>query len=141
MKVLVANRAVLTALAFCSFSVGSACSQTTLTIQVQQETIVSSIGGGSVNTAYLARIILPDGSHAKTICAGLDENCGEIESFAPEHMKPDDKKCTLKDYGEGYSQNICEIRNLGTYQATREANDLIIKVPKGIVRYHIEGSW
>jgi hypothetical protein len=115
--------------------------QTTLAVQVPQETIVTNIGGGTVGTVCLAQIILPDGSHAKAGCVSMADGCGEIESFAPEHMKPDDKKCALKAVGDGLSQFTCEIHNLGSYQATREANDLLIKVPKGIVRYHTDGSW
>ena len=142
MKVIPASRAVSVAFAVFSCSLGPARSQTTLTIQVQHETIVTTIGSGSGFNAYLARIILPDGSHAKAICVAPDEGCGEIESFAPEHMKlEDNKKCTLKTYGEGLYENTCEINNLGTYQATREANDLLIKVPNGTVHYHIDGSW
>jgi len=137
-----ANRAILTALAIMQLSSGPAKGQTALTIQIQHETTVSTHGPGSTMATYFTRIILHDGSHAKTICNTFDEGCFEIEPFAPEHMKPEEsKKCTFKAYGDGLSQITCEINNLGSYEATREANNLLIKTPKGIVRCHIDGSW
>lgn len=114
--------------------------QTSFKVEVR-EAVESGLIAPTVGpTLYRARLVMPDGSHAKVTCLSTSVNCGSIESFHPEHMKPDAKKCG-PEQSEGLTFYTCTVLDLGQYDATREGNDLIIVVPAGTVRYHIDGSW
>jgi hypothetical protein len=131
---------MLSILAISFVCVSASHAQATQAIEVVQTTMQATSGDGLTTIGYVARIVLADGSHARAACVTLAEGCGEIESFSPERMKPEDRSCTLRSV-EDLHEFTCVNKNLGTYKATREVNDLLIKVPKGVVRYHIEGSW
>lgn len=94
-----------------------------------------------------AQVVLPDGAHARVSCvSGTSDECGDIESFTPEKAKPEDKTCTRLVEGDPKTTaaalvTTCVTKNLGNYEASRESNELIITVPSGTVRYHIDGSW
>jgi hypothetical protein len=130
----------LNAIALTVLCASSLVGQTTLKVDVR-EAVESCLVEPTVGpTLYRARLVLPDGSHGKASCLSTSVNCGAIESFHPEQMKPDAKKCGFEK-SEGLTFYTCTMLDLGQYNATREGNDLVIVVPFGTVRYHIDGSW
>jgi hypothetical protein len=138
MKVLSQVGARIALVIFCS---AVASGQTTLKVEVKQAVEATVVKPTITPTLYRANLVLPDGSHAKATClSGYSADCGLIESFHPEHMKPDSKKCGFEK-DNGLTTYICTVSDLGNYDATREGNDLVIVVPAGTVRYHIDGSW
>jgi len=114
--------------------------QTTFKVEVKQAVRSNLIAPAVGPTLFRARLVLPDGSHARASCLSSSPDCGIIESFHPEHMKPDAEKCGI-EVDKGLTFNTCTISDLGVYDATREGDDLVIVVPAGTVRYHIDGSW
>jgi hypothetical protein len=97
---------------------------------------------GISSTLMSANVILPDGAHAKVTCLSGFDRCGPIESFHPELLPPDSKKCINGLGADGNSAVFtCTMTDLGFYDATREGNKLTIVVPSGTVQYHIESSW
>jgi hypothetical protein len=116
--------------------------QTTLRIEIKRVQTVSFVAGSGVSsTSMSANVILPDGAHAKVTCLSGYDRCGPIESFHPELLPADSKKCILTPSAAESLVNTCTMTDPGFYDATRENNDLLIVVPSGTVKYHIESSW
>ncbi len=82
---------------------------------------------------FSAKAILPDGSHAALACFPWNKNCAAIAPIAAERSSPD---CTTAG-----SATLCTTKNLGTYQAKRDKNELLIFTPNGKLKYRITGSW
>jgi hypothetical protein len=120
----------------------AACAQSVLKIEIKQTQDFVAASGESASL-YTAKVILPDGTHAKLSClSGLSTGCGPIGSFHPEQLAPDNKKCTNKLGADENSLIMaCTMTDLGFYEATRQENELIIVVPSGTVQYHIDSSW
>ena len=118
-------------------------SQTTLRIEVEEtQTNDFVASSGRPTRVYNAKVILPDGTHAKLSCVdGFTSGCGPIESFHPEQLASDSKKCTSKPGAGGTLFMTCTVTDLGFYEATRQKNDLIIVVSDGTAQYHIDSSW
>jgi hypothetical protein len=118
-------------------------SQATLRIEVKEtQTNDFVAASGRPTRVYTAKVILPDGTHAKLSCLnGFSSGCGPIESFHPERLAPDSKQCTSKPGTGGTLFMTCTMIDLGFYDATRQKNDLIIVVPDGTAQYHIDSSW
>jgi hypothetical protein len=104
---------------------------------------------GDIGTDYEAKLVLPDGSHALASCVWVPGaiTCGNIESFRPEKMTPDSKTCVTQPMVRNgqtvpkTSETTCTVKGLGSYYATRTANDLKISTPVGDLTFHITGSW
>lgn len=83
---------------------------------------------------HSAKAILPDGSHANLFCFPWDKGCGVITPMAPEKSS-----AHCEAVGGG---TTCTTEHLGSYQAKRSKNELLIYTPSGKVRYQIAaGSW
>jgi hypothetical protein len=117
--------------------------QSTLRIEIKRAQTVSFVASSGISsTSMSANVILPDGSHAKVTCLSGFDRCGPIESFRPELLPPDSKKCIDALGADGNSAVVtCTTTELGFYDATREGNKLLIAVPSGTVQYHIDNSW
>jgi hypothetical protein len=88
---------------------------------------------------FLAKAILPDGSHARIMCGvGADKDCALIAPWAPEKSTYTHGPC---DFGPIEGDMTCTNRNLGFFWAKRKKDDLVIYGPKGKLTYHITGSW
>jgi hypothetical protein len=86
---------------------------------------------------YSAKIILPDGTHAKLICFLYVEGCGSITPWTPPE-KTTPAVCQSPDA----ATSICTRKNIGNYRAKRKGDDLLIYTRKGTVKYQIaEGQW
>jgi hypothetical protein len=83
---------------------------------------------------YSAKAILPDGSHAALVCYPWNKNCGLIEPMASQKSS---SNCDTS----GGGNMTCTSKNLGTYRAKRDKNDLIIYGPNGKRKYQITGAW
>lgn len=114
--------------------------QDSLKVEVKAARESDFVSSSAVVVTFSANLILPDGAHAKVSCVSGVNECGAIESFHPERLKPDSRKCTNHVQDNALWKN-CIVSDLGVFEATREGNDLIIVVPSGTVRYHIDGSW
>jgi hypothetical protein len=69
--------------------------QTTLRVEIKRTQTISYVAmSGVSSTSMSANIILPDGAHAKVTCLSGFDRCGPIESFRPELLPPDSKKCS-----------------------------------------------
>jgi hypothetical protein len=82
---------------------------------------------------FSAKAILPDGSHAALACGLLDKNCWAIPPTTTERSTSD---CIT-----AAKVTICTRKSLGTYQAKRNKDELLIYTPTGRVKYQITGSW
>jgi hypothetical protein len=79
--------------------------------------------------AYSAKIILPDGTHARIACAERTDGCGSIESATPEGTK---------QTWVGASRTTT---GLGMFEAKRNKNEIVIYTPNGKRKYQVMGSW
>jgi hypothetical protein len=79
--------------------------------------------------AYSAKIILPDGIHARIACVEGADGCGSIESATPERTK---------QTWVGASETTT---GLGIFEAKRNKNDIVIYTPNGKRKYQVMGSW
>jgi hypothetical protein len=87
---------------------------------------------------FEAKVILPDGSHAKLTCTSVEKDCAGIEPMSPERSNPDDNGCVTSSDANLIT---CKHADLGTYWAKLTGNDLQIQTPQGKLKYHIVGSW
>ena len=78
---------------------------------------------------YSAKIILPDGTHAKILCAEGSDGCGSIESAPPERTK---------QTWVGASEITT---GLGVFDAKRNKNEIVIYTPNRKRKDQITGSW
>ena len=79
--------------------------------------------------SFSAKIILPDGTHARIFCVDGADGCGSIESAAPERTK---------QTWVGASQTTT---GLGMFEAKRNKNEIMIYTPNGKRKYQVMGSW
>jgi hypothetical protein len=126
-----------------SLELVSSSAQTTLRVEIKRVQTVSFVASSGISsTSMSANVILTDGVHAKVTCLSGFDRCGQIESFHPELLPPDSKKCIDGLGADGNSMVVtCTMTELGFYDATREGNKLLIVVPSGTVQYHTESSW
>jgi hypothetical protein len=83
-----------------------------------------------------AKVILPDGSHAKLMCFASDGHCAQIAPISPEKMPVDSTTCNT--FGK---ETTCVTADLGRYEAERKGNELMIRAPNGKLKFRIIGSW
>ena len=79
--------------------------------------------------SYSAKVILPDGTHARIFCIEGGDGCGSIESATPERTK---------ETWVGASKTTTE---LGMFEAKRNKNEIVIYTPEGKRKYQVMGSW
>lgn len=79
--------------------------------------------------SYSAKIILPDGTHARIFCTEGSDGCGSIESATPERTK---------ETWVGASKTTT---GLGMFEAKRNKNEIVIYAPNGKRKYQVIGSW
>ena len=79
--------------------------------------------------AYSARIILPDGTHARIACVEPADGCGSIESATPERTK---------ETWVGASKTTT---GLGMFEAKQNKNEIVIYTLNGKRKYQVMGSW
>jgi len=82
-----------------------------------------------IAVAFSAKIILPDGTHARISCVEGADGCGSIESGAPERTK---------EKWVGASRTTT---GLGMFEAKRNKNEIVIYTPYGKRKYQVMGSW
>jgi hypothetical protein len=104
-------------------------------IEVVETSSVSTAIG--IPTAFFAKVILPDGSHATLLCLPSDGHCASIGPISPEKISPDGTNCDKFVP----SQWTCVTKNLGRYEAERNGNKLTIRAPNGKLKFKIVGSW
>jgi hypothetical protein len=90
------------------------------------------------NFLFEAKVILPDGSHARLNCLSTEKDCAGIEPMSSERSNPNDNGCVTSSDADLIT---CKHTDLGTYWAKRTGNDLQIQTPQGKLKYHIVGSW
>jgi len=81
---------------------------------------------------FSAKAILPDASHVWLMCFQGDKDCAGIATV--------EEKSTGNCETKG-NTITCTAKDLGTYKAKRDKNDLVIYGPKGKLKYRIVGSW
>lgn len=111
-----------------------------ITIEVVETTEERLLSTNPPTATYSAKVILPNGAHAYLVCFLYMDGCGAIApGTPPEKTTPAD--CQTSDT-KGDISVTCKRKNLGTYQAKRKGDDLLIYGRKGTVRYQIgEGQW
>jgi len=104
-------------------------------VEVVETSSTIRIGQSLLITAF-AKVILPDGSHARLMCLASDGHCANIAPIAPEKMPVDSRTCST--FGK---ETTCVTSNLGRYEAERKGNELAIRAPNGKLKFRIVGSW
>ena len=79
--------------------------------------------------SFSAKIILPDGTHARIFCTERSDGCGSIESATPERTK---------ETWVGASKTTTGLR---MFEAKRNKNEIVIYTPNGKRKYQIIGLW
>jgi hypothetical protein len=89
--------------------------------------------------SFHVKAILPDGSHAHLVCMGGDSKCfGIVPNMPPEQIDPKNQNCTVSQDG---LTTTCVSTELGTYDAERTKDELLVYARNGKHKYRIVSSW
>ena len=111
-------------------------------LQVLEESTYMQVGLNppSLLSSVTLTAMLPDGSHAMLSRTSANPPCGGVQSYAPEKMPPDSKKCETST-PQNLTVTICIIKNLGSFRFKRKVNQVTIYSAAGKSQLAITESW